>query len=96
MAIVQIDTDELLAKSRQVETSVGRLQTEVNTMESHLRQLEGTWKGQASENFQTLLSEWRAVQARVEESLSSIREAMSQAATQYLNTETSNASMFRG
>lgn len=96
MALVQIDTDDLLAKSSAVEGSIGRLQTEVNTMESHLRQLQDTWRGQASTNFQSILSEWRATQARVEESLVSIRQAMSHAADQYLHTENANAAMFRG
>lgn len=96
MALVQIDTDDLLAKSSAVEGSIGRLQSEVNTMEAHLRQLQDTWRGQASNNFQEVLTQWRATQARVEESLTSIRHAMSHAADQYLQTETANASMFRG
>lgn len=95
MVLVQIDTDDLSAKSQAVEGSIGRLQTEVNTMETNLRQLQDTWRGQASDNFQSVLSEWRATQAKVEESLMSIRQAMTAAADQYLNTETANASMFR-
>lgn len=96
MALVQIDTEDLMAKSQSVEASIGRLQSEVNSMESLLRQLQDTWRGQASANFQTVLTEWRGTQARVEESLVSIRGAMSQAAQQYMDTESANAAMFRG
>ncbi len=96
MALVQIDTEDLMAKSQSVEASIGRLQTEVNAMEANLRQLQDTWRGQASDNFQAVLTEWRATQARVEESLVSIRGAMGHAAQQYLEAETANASMFRG
>ena len=92
MALVQIDTEDLMAKSQSVEASIGRLQTEVNAMEANLRQLQDTWRGQAADNFQTVLTEWRATQARVEESLAS----MGHAAQQYLEAETANASMFRG
>lgn len=96
MALVQIDTEDLMAKSQAVKGSIGRLQAEVNAMEANLRQLQDTWRGQASNNFQTILTEWRSTQARVEESLVSIRGAMTHAAQQYLDAETANASMFRG
>ncbi|GAA1115966.1 WXG100 family type VII secretion target [Citricoccus alkalitolerans] len=96
MALVQIDTEDLIAKSQAVESSIGRLQTEVNAMEANLRQLQDTWRGQAANNFQAILTEWRATQSRVEESLVSIRGAMTHAAQQYLDAETANASMFRG
>ncbi|MCG7423027.1 WXG100 family type VII secretion target [Micrococcus porci] len=95
MTIVQIDVEDLRAKSGAVEGSIARLQTEVNTMEANLRQLEGTWRGQAAANFQGVLTEWRATQARVEESLGGIRRAMDLAATQYSDTEAANAAMFR-
>ncbi|MGC5049003.1 WXG100 family type VII secretion target [Micrococcus porci] len=95
MTIVQIDVEDLRAKSGAVEGSIARLQTEVNTMEANLRQLEGTWRGQAAANFQGVLTEWRATQARVEESLGGIRRAMDLAASQYSDTEAANAAMFR-
>lgn len=95
MALFQIDTEELLAKSQAVEGTIGRLQTEVNTMDGQLRQLNDSWRGQASANFQSIISEWRATQTRVEESLRSIRQAMNHAASQYQQTEQANAAMFR-
>ncbi|MBB4734516.1 WXG100 family type VII secretion target [Micrococcus cohnii] len=95
MSVVHIDIDDLQAKGSAVEASIGRLQSEVNTMEASLRQLQDTWRGQASTNFQTVLTDWRATQARVEESLANIRQAMNQAATQYRDTEQANAGMFR-
>lgn len=95
MSIVQIDIEDLRAKSGAVEGSIGRLQAEVNTMEAHLRQLQDTWRGQASTNFQGVLSEWRATQQRVEASLAGIRQAMDAAAQQYQDAEAANASMFR-
>ncbi|ACS29953.1 WXG100 family type VII secretion target [Micrococcus luteus] len=95
MSIVQIDVEDLRAKSGAVEGSIGRLQAEVSTMEANLRQLQDTWRGQAAANFQGVLTEWRATQQRVEESLAGIRRAMDAAATQYQDAETANAAMFR-
>lgn len=96
MALFHIDTEDLMGKSQAVEGSIGRLQSEVNQMEANLRQLQDTWRGQASNNFQTVVTEWRATQTRVEESLRMIRQAMNHAATQYLEAEQANAAMFRG
>ena len=88
MSIVQIDVEDLRAKSGAVEGSIGRLQAEVGAMEAHLRQLQDTWRGQAAANFQGVLTEWRATQQRVEESLDA-------AAQQYQDAEAANAAMFR-
>lgn len=95
MSIVQIDVEDLRAKSGAVEGSIGRLQAEVGTMEANLRQLQDTWRGQAAANFQGVLTEWRATQQRVEESLAGIRRAMDSAAQQYQDAEAANAAMFR-
>ncbi|GAA3791433.1 WXG100 family type VII secretion target [Micrococcus endophyticus] len=95
MSIVQIDVEDLRAKSGAVEGSIGRLQAEVGAMEAHLRQLQDTWRGQAAANFQGVLTEWRATQQRVEESLAGIRRAMDAAAQQYQDAEAANAAMFR-
>ncbi|MDY6055764.1 WXG100 family type VII secretion target [Micrococcus sp.] len=95
MSIVQIDVEDLRAKSGAVEGSIARLQAEVNGMEANLRGLQETWQGQASTAFQGLLTEWRATQLRVEESLAGIRRAMDAAAQQYQDAEAANAAMFR-
>ncbi len=47
MAFLQIDTADLMAKSQTVEATLGRIQTDVNSMETQLRQLQDSWKGAA-------------------------------------------------
>ncbi|HEY4557456.1 MAG TPA: WXG100 family type VII secretion target [Yaniella sp.] len=96
MARIQIDVQELFAKASGVQSTADRIQSEVNTMDAALRQLQESWVGQASSNFQSVVTEWRATQQRVEESLRSIREAMQHAGQQYESTEQANAAMFRG
>ncbi|HEY4536066.1 MAG TPA: WXG100 family type VII secretion target [Enteractinococcus sp.] len=96
MARIQIDVQELFAKASNVQSTADRIQSEVNTMDAALRQLQESWVGQAAANFQTVVTEWRTTQQRVEESLRSIREAMQHAGQQYEATEQANAAMFRG
>lgn len=94
MTYFHVDTDSLAAKSTDVQNTIARLQAEVNAMQSGLRSLESEWQGQASQNFQQLITDWRATQAKVEESLASINEALNLATQQYTEAELSNARMF--
>ncbi len=94
MAFLQIDTADLMAKSQTVEATLGRIQNDVNSMETQLRQLQESWKGAAGGAFQEVLTQWRATQAQVEQSLLSVRQAMAQASSQYEETENAATAMF--
>jgi WXG100 family type VII secretion target len=94
MTYFNVNTDSLAAKSADVQNTIARLQAEVNAMQSGLRSLESEWQGQASQNFQQLVTDWRVTQLKVEESLSSINQALAVATEQYSQAELSNARMF--
>ena len=94
MAVFQIDTADLSAKAGAVEATLTRIQSDVNSMEGQLRQLQETWKGSASTAFQDVLTQWRSTQVQVEQSLASVRQAMAMASQQYEDTELSNARIF--
>ncbi|WP_336716347.1 WXG100 family type VII secretion target [Arthrobacter sp. USHLN218] len=96
MAVFHVDSEALNAKSMAVQGTIRRLQAEVNTMQAGLRELESLWTGSASANFQQLVSDWRATQLKVEESLASINAALAQASQQYAQAEEANARMFMG
>ena len=65
-------------------------------MTASLQDLQSSWTGSASTNFQGVLDKWRATQRQVEESIAQINEALSRAGVNYSDTEQSNASMFMG
>ena len=94
MAGFHVDSDILAAKSAELRSTIDRLQSDVNTMQAGLHSLGESWQGQASANFQLLISDWRATQARVEESLASINQALAYASTQYAETEAANTALF--
>lgn len=94
MAIFQIDTGDLMAKSGTVEATLSRIQSDVNSMEGQLRQLQETWKGSAALAFQDVLTQWRATQVQVEQSLASVRQAMAAASTHYEEVESTNTRIF--
>ncbi|WP_026550295.1 WXG100 family type VII secretion target [Arthrobacter sp. Br18] len=94
MTFFTVDTDTLAARSSSVQGTIFRLQAEVNSMQAGLRELEVLWGGQASANFQQLITQWYGTQAQVEESLMGINEALSIATAQYAEAELSNARLF--
>ena len=95
MALIQVDSDVLIARSAEVQGTIDRLQAEINGMQSGLQALADSWQGQASANFQSVVAEWRATQAQVEDSLASINQALRFASEQYAETEAANTALFR-
>ena len=95
MAIVSVDSEVLDATSAEDRGTVDRLQSDINRMQSGLQSLSESWQGQASANFQSLVAEWRGTQAKVEESLASISQALGYASVQYAETEAANVALFR-
>ena len=96
MAQFIVDSEVIASKSAQAKAHVASITAEVNGMTASLQDLQSSWTGSASTNFQGELDKWRATQRQVEESIAQINEALSRAGVNYSDTEQSNASMFMG
>ena len=96
MAQFIVDSEVIASKSAQAKAHVASITAEVNGMTASLQDLQSSWTGSASTNFQGVLDKWRATQRQVEESIAQINEALSRAVVNYSDTEQSNASMFMG
>ena len=94
MAQFIVDSEVIASKSAQAKAHVASITAEVNGMTASLQDLQSSWTGSASTNFQGVLDKWRATQRQVEESIAQINEALSRAGVNYSDTEQSNASMF--
>ncbi|MFL4478747.1 WXG100 family type VII secretion target [Paeniglutamicibacter sp. ORCA_105] len=94
MSTFAANTNEMQARSMSLHATIERVRAEVNSLTSSLQDLQGTWQGAASTNFQSVVADWRNTQARVEESLSSIGTALNRASVQYDEAEAANASLF--
>lgn len=88
------NTEDMRTKSANIQATAERIRADINTMQSSLQELEGTWQGVASANFQGVVAQWRSTQLQVEESLNSISRALTQSAQHYDDAEQANASMF--
>lgn len=96
MAQFVVDSDLIASKSAQARAQVETIVAEVNALTVSLQDLQGSWTGSASANFQGVLMNWRNTQRQVEESIAQINEALSRAGINYSETEMTNASMFMG
>ncbi|WP_421084363.1 WXG100 family type VII secretion target [Rothia nasimurium] len=96
MAQFVVDSDLIASKSAQARAQVETIVAEVNALTASLQDLQGSWTGSASTNFQGVLMNWRNTQRQVEESIAQINEALSRAGVNYSETEMANASMFMG
>lgn len=94
MTRYQVDSDAVLQASSAIRATIGRLQSEVGSLHGQLEGLQGSWSGVAATSFQTVATEWKATQQRVEENLSALNLALAQAGQHYAETERQNASYF--
>jgi WXG100 family type VII secretion target len=95
MTRFQVDSDAVAAATSTVRAAMSRIQGEVSGLHGQLVGLQGSWTGQASVGFQSVVTDWKATQARVEESLAAIGAALDQAARGYADVEAANAQLFR-
>lgn len=96
MARFVVDSEIIAAKTAEARGFMERITSEVNGMTTSLQDLQSTWTGSASVNFQEVLTHWRATQAQVEQSIGEINTALSHAGVNYADTEAANAAMFIG
>lgn len=94
MTRYQVDSEAVLSATGSVRTSISRIQSEVAGLHGQLSNLQGSWSGPAATAFQSVVTDWKATQLRVEESLAAINQALSQAGQQYADIEATNARLF--
>lgn len=94
MTRYQVDSEAVLSATGAVRNSISRIQSEVVGLHGQLTNLQGSWTGQAATAFNGVVTDWKATQQRVEESLAAINQALTQAGQQYADIESANARLF--
>ncbi|MDT3768045.1 WXG100 family type VII secretion target [Gleimia hominis] len=96
MAVFQVDSEEVARCSALVRSSVESVRSQVHALMGNLQALEASWQGAASNQFSSVVANWRATQAQVEASLDQIGSQMSVAAATYSDAEAQSLSLFAG
>lgn len=78
-----------------MERSITRLQTAIDTLEGDLRPLVATWTGEAALFYQERQRSWDAAFAELRGVLVTATQTVGQAADNYRRTEAANAALWR-
>ena len=94
MTIFRVDSEQVLAANNNIQATIGKLQTEVESLHAQLQGLEGSWQGVAATSFQELVRRWRLTANTVEQQLGEVGRALATAAHQYNEIEQANLRLF--
>lgn len=94
MTSYRVDSDAVMGTTAGMRASMARIQAEIAGLHSQLINLESSWSGPAATAFQAVVADWRATEQRVDESLTSLNQALAAAAQQYADIEQANARLF--
>ncbi|MEY4743043.1 MAG: hypothetical protein RIR34_382 [Actinomycetota bacterium] len=89
-----VDSEEVLAANNVVQSTIQKLQTDVDTLHTQLNSLQSSWQGQAANSFQDLAGRWRTTAGLVQQQLAEIGQALTIAAQQYSDIEATNQRLF--
>lgn len=90
----EVDADQVARASGAAATSVTAIRGEVEALMRHLTDLQAGWRGGAATAFTAVVTDWRATQQRVEESLDQITAALAAAAQHYDSAEQQATRLF--
>ncbi|MBT5576480.1 MAG: WXG100 family type VII secretion target [Microbacteriaceae bacterium] len=90
-----VDSDAVLSAASHARATIARLQSEVQTLNSQLHALGGSWSGPAATAFLGVHESWRATQSAVEANLQALTQALAAAGTHYRDMEIANARLFQ-
>jgi WXG100 family type VII secretion target len=94
MSRFEVDSARVAQASAAVSASVGSINAEVDRMMRNLLDLQNSWRGQAATQFGHVVTDWRATQERVRQSLEEISVAPVASGQQYAEVEQANLRMF--
>jgi WXG100 family type VII secretion target len=89
-----VDSQEVMAANGVVQSTIQKLQSDVETLHAQLVSLQSSWQGQAANSFQELAAKWRTTAGLVEQQLGELGQALALAAKQYSEIELANQRLF--
>jgi hypothetical protein len=90
MTSFQVDPRALDDAATHISRTMDSLQSDIASLTSQLRALDGSWSGPAAIAFAGLVDEWTTTSTRVADSLGAIGAALRTIQAHYLDTEESN------
>ncbi|MEY4321500.1 MAG: hypothetical protein RL167_228 [Actinomycetota bacterium] len=94
MAQFTVDSEQVLAANTAIQSTISKLQLEVDSLHAQLTSLQSSWQGAAANSFQDLAGRWRQTAAAVDGQLADLANALAYAAAQYTEIELANQRLF--
>ena len=94
MSRFSVDSELVLAANGVIQSTISKIQGDVNALHSQLAGLQDSWQGQAAASFQELVVRWRTTANLVDQQLAEIGKALAFAAQQYNEIEIANQRLF--
>lgn len=94
MTHFSVDSEQVLAANANIQTTIGKLSAEADSLLAQLQALQGSWTGVAANSFQDLVIRWRATATTVDSQLGELGAALGVAAAQYAEIEYANQRLF--
>lgn len=91
----QVDSEQVLSAAQQANSTIARIQSDVQALNAHLHHLNASWSGPAHAAFTAVHSQWHQTQRRVEETLQHLSESLAMAGRHYHDMEAGNARLFQ-
>jgi WXG100 family type VII secretion target len=95
MTRYSVDAEAVLSSANQARATIARLHSEVQTLNTQLVALGGSWSGPAATAFLGVHESWRTTQSAVEANLQALTQALSQAGAHYRDMELANQRLFQ-
>jgi WXG100 family type VII secretion target len=94
MAQIQVDSEHVLAANSTIQSSIAKIQAEVDGLHVQLMGLQDVWRGSAASSFQELVTRWKQTATTVDTQLGELGQALRVAASQYSEIELANQRLF--
>lgn len=94
MTHFSVDSEQVLAANTNIQSTISRLQAEVENLHANLQGLQNSWQGAAATSFQELVGRWRITATTVQQQLGEVSTALAFAAKQYSEIEQANVRLF--
>lgn len=96
MTQFQVDSEQVLAANTAIQSTIGRVQTDIGSLHAQLQSLQDSWRGLAANQFQELALRWHTTATAVQSQLGELGMALAYAAQQYEEIENANLRLFAG
>ena len=89
-----VDSEQVWAANATIQSTITRINQEVEALHGQLLGLQSTWTGLAANSFQELVGRWRTTATTVQQQLGEVSTALAFAAKQYAEIEQANVRLF--